>query len=93
MAMYPNTEEQINNIDELFGWLIKEGIEVLEQAPAPSPREAEAQLAEEQEAEERALAAEAGPPPSAIKFRLYLHEIGATDLLHHGAGSLALQAH
>ncbi len=81
MAMYPNTEEQVDNIDELFGWLIKEGIEVLEQAPAPSHRETEAQLAEAEEAEDRALAAEAGLPAVGDSVRLYLHEIGATDLL------------
>src|SRR3954454_4166509 len=82
MAMYPNAEDHVERIDDLFGWLIKEGIEVLEQAPALSPTRDEASPApEESEAEDRALAAEAGLPAVGDSVRLYLHEIGATDLI------------
>jgi len=82
MAMYPNAEDQVDQVDELFSWLIKEGIEVREQAPVAVAAEAElAAVDEAQEADERALAAEAGLPAVGDSVRLYLHEIGATDLL------------
>jgi len=82
MAMYPNAEDHVERIDDLFGWLIKEGIEVLEQAPALSPTREEASPApDDSEADDRTLAAEAGLPAVGDSVRLYLHEIGATDLL------------
>ena len=33
MALFPNAEEHIERIDDLYSWLLNEGIEVLEQAP------------------------------------------------------------
>jgi RNA polymerase primary sigma factor len=82
MAMYPNAEDHVDSIDGLFGWLISEGIEVLERAPTPTPELDDQLQAEEQaEAEDKAIAAESGIPAVGDSVRLYLHEIGATDLL------------
>jgi hypothetical protein len=82
MAMYPNAEDHVETIDGLYGWLLSEGIEVLERAPAPSPElDDHVQAEEHAEAEEKALAAESGIPAVGDSVRLYLHEIGATDLL------------
>ncbi|HEX3301845.1 MAG TPA: RNA polymerase sigma factor RpoD [Thermomicrobiales bacterium] len=82
MAMYPNAEDHVETIDGLYSWLISEGIEVLDRAPAIQPDIDDQVRAEEQaEAEEKALAHEAGIPAVGDSVRLYLHEIGATDLL------------
>ncbi len=80
MAMYPNAEDHVDTIDGLYGWLLSEGIEVLDRAPAAPPQH-EDRMAEEAEPEEKALAAESGIPAVGDSVRLYLHEIGATDLL------------
>ena len=81
LAMYPNAEDHVEHVDELFGWLIKEGIEVVDQAPVRPARDEQAIADSEREAEDRLLAAEAGQPAVGDSVRLYLHEIGATDLL------------
>ncbi|HYP61630.1 MAG TPA: RNA polymerase sigma factor RpoD [Thermomicrobiales bacterium] len=82
MAMYPNAEDHVETIDGLYSWLLSEGIEVLDRAPAVQPDVDEQIRAEEQaEAEDKALAHEAGIPAVGDSVRLYLHEIGATDLL------------
>jgi hypothetical protein len=63
MAMYPNAEDHVETIDGLYGWLLSEGIEVLERAPAaPSELEEQTQAEEQAEVEDKALAAEAGIP-------------------------------
>jgi RNA polymerase primary sigma factor len=82
MAMYPNAEDHVETIDGLYSWLLQEGIEVLDRAPAV-PQEADDQVQAEEQAEvdEKALAHEAGIPAVGDSVRLYLHEIGATDLL------------
>jgi len=82
MAMYPNAEDHVETIDGLYSWLLSEGIEVLDRAPVVQPDVDEQIRAEEQaEAEDKALAHEAGIPAVGDSVRLYLHEIGATDLL------------
>jgi RNA polymerase primary sigma factor len=80
MAMYPNAEDHVETIDDLYGWLMSEGIEVLERSPLQRPTVDEPAV-EAEEADEKALAAEAGQPAVGDSVRLYLHEIGATDLL------------
>ncbi|MDP9365875.1 MAG: RNA polymerase sigma factor RpoD [Chloroflexota bacterium] len=80
IAAFPNAEEQIEGLDDFYSSLVAEGIEVLDHAPAPvkapsKPREAAPTAAERAEAAE-ALAAGVGD-----SVRLYLQEIGETDLL------------
>jgi RNA polymerase primary sigma factor len=75
MALFPNVEEQIERIDDLYSWLLNEGIEVLEQAPQRQ------QAREAREARERLEAAEPAVSGVSDSVRLYLQEIGETDLL------------
>jgi RNA polymerase primary sigma factor len=82
MAMYPNAEDHVETIDGLYGWLLSEGIEVRDRAPVAHPElDEQVQAEETAEAEEKQLAAESGIPAVGDSVRLYLHEIGATDLL------------
>jgi RNA polymerase primary sigma factor len=75
IALFPNAEENIDGLDEFYSSLVSEGIEVLDQAPPrmlPKAREVAA---------ERVEAAEALAVGVADSVRLYLQEIGETDLL------------
>src|SRR5687768_8833568 len=82
MAMYPNAEDHVETIDGLYGWLLSEGIEVRDRAPVAHPElDEQVQAEENAEAEEKQLAAESGILAVGDSVRLYLHEIGATDLL------------
>ena len=75
ISLFPNAEEQIESIDDLYSWLLSEGIEVLEQAPLkPSPRPREVPS-------ERAEPGDAVAVGVSDSVRLYLQEIGETDLL------------
>jgi RNA polymerase primary sigma factor len=79
IAVFPNAEEQIDHLDDFYSSLVAEGIEVLDQAPAPvkpapKPREAP-------HAADRQDSAEALAVGVADSVRLYLQEIGETDLL------------
>ncbi|MEA2524262.1 MAG: polymerase primary sigma factor [Thermomicrobiales bacterium] len=76
IAFFPNPEEQVESLDDLYTWLLAEGIEVLDQAPPkpePKPREILSV--------ERAEAAEPLSVGASDSVRLYLQEIGETDLL------------
>src|SRR5215204_836045 len=86
MAAFPNAEEHIESLDDFYSTLVAEGIEVVDQVPAilpsdlappPPTRPREASVAERQEAAEEAIAT-VGVGDS---VRLYLQEIGDTDLL------------
>jgi RNA polymerase primary sigma factor len=77
IALFPNAEEQIERLDDLYSWLVSEGIEVLDQMPVKieeSPKEPT--QAERLEAAEAAAGVAVGD-----SVRLYLQEIGETDLL------------
>src|SRR5215213_10926389 len=76
IAFFPNPEEQVESLDDLYTWLMAEGIEVLDQAPAKSaPKPLDVTTPERPEAAE----------PLSVgvsdSVRLYLQEIGETDLL------------
>jgi RNA polymerase primary sigma factor len=74
LALFTNAEDQIEHIDQLYTSLVTEGIEVLDHAPAH--RETDRRHAHE----ERLEPAE---QPSGVgdSVRLYLQQIGETDLL------------
>jgi RNA polymerase primary sigma factor len=91
IAAFPNAEEQIDTLDDFYSKLVAEGIEVLDQVPIEplatisaagtlslTTGAAKAREAIEPQAgfEEDAIAAGVGD-----SVRLYLQEIGATDLL------------
>ena len=78
IAQFPNAEEHIESIDDLYSWLVAEGIEVLDQSPVqivepPKEPEPEPEAAERHEADAGVAVGDS--------VRLYLQEIGETDLL------------
>jgi len=76
IALFPNAEEQIESIDNLYSWLVAEGIEVLDQVPAPA-----SDPHKELFQPERTEPADAAGVAVGDSVRLYLQEIGETDLL------------
>ncbi|MGI8475953.1 MAG: RNA polymerase sigma factor RpoD [Thermomicrobiales bacterium] len=77
MALFPNAEEQIERLDDLYTWLIAEGIEVLDHAPAPkvvAKPKAVAHVDRHEQSEGQSSGAN-------DSVRLYLQEIGETNLL------------
>ena len=85
VAAFPNAEEQIDSLDDFYSSLVAEGIEVLDTAPPPTPAPTKtAAKAREHapSAAERASAAEAMAAGVGDSVRLYLQEIGETDLLN-----------
>ncbi|HVL22732.1 MAG TPA: RNA polymerase sigma factor RpoD [Thermomicrobiales bacterium] len=80
MAAFPNPEEQLDTLDDFYSALVAEGIDVLDQQPEPvkTVRTARDRMREraESRAAEDALAGGVGD-----SVRLYLQEIGETDLL------------
>jgi RNA polymerase primary sigma factor len=101
IAAYPNPEEQIESLDDLYSSLVAEGIEVLDQAPAapvvkalrvkevvavaahgaadPIVRPERPVRPERLDRQEQAEALAAAGVGDSV--RLYLQEIGETDLL------------
>ncbi|MDP9354113.1 MAG: sigma-70 family RNA polymerase sigma factor, partial [Chloroflexota bacterium] len=75
IAAFPNPEEQIEVLDDLYSSLVAEGIEVLDQAPV-KPAGKVKETATERHEPDDAMAAGVGD-----SVRLYLQEIGETDLL------------
>jgi RNA polymerase primary sigma factor len=76
MALFPRAEEQIERLDDLYSWLLAEGIEVLDQAPAAAPAKPKTPIPVE-----RPDAIDALAPGVGDSVRLYLQEIGETNLL------------
>jgi RNA polymerase primary sigma factor len=83
VALFPNAEDQVERLDELYTSLVAEGIEVLDQAPARTSRgldrlpdtRVEVETVEVEQVEVDVTAGVAD------SVRLYLQEIGMTDLL------------
>jgi RNA polymerase primary sigma factor len=74
MALFPNMEEHVENLDDLYSSLVNEGIEVLEQAPsALQPSRQQSQIDERQAADQQSGVGDS--------VRLYLQQIGETELL------------
>jgi RNA polymerase primary sigma factor len=79
VAAFPNAEEQLDILEDFYSSLVAEGIEVLDQVPTKQlPRTRE--LPAERQAAERA-AYEDAQTGIGDSVRLYLQEIGETDLL------------
>ncbi len=74
LALFPQAEDQIEHLDQFYTSLVTEGIDVLERAPAHPETD------RRQSHEERLEPAE---QPSGVgdSVRLYLQQIGETDLL------------
>ncbi len=81
--MFPNAEEQMDSLEDLYSALVAQGIEVLDQKPIAPP------VPPPPARGSRARADSAVPAPADDPFvsgvgdsvRMYLHEIGETDLL------------
>jgi RNA polymerase primary sigma factor len=79
VAAFPNAEEQLDLLEEFYSSLVAEGIAVLDQAPLkPVPR---ARESIPDRASDRAAYAEDLASGVGDSVRLYLQEIGETDLL------------
>jgi RNA polymerase primary sigma factor len=83
IAAFPNAEEQLDNLDEFYSSLVAEGIEVVDQAPAkpvamPVTKSRETAVAD---SAARATPGEDFAAGVGDSVRLYLQEIGETDLL------------
>ena len=79
VAAFPNAEDHLDMLEEFYSSLVAEGIEVLDQAPPKPivrPREAPPERTTERVAYAEDLASGVGD-----SVRLYLQEIGDTDLL------------
>ncbi len=76
IAAFPNAEENIDGLDDFYSSLVAEGIDVVDQAPAKSPPKAPVPVVAERVEIAEPLAAGVGD-----SVRLYLQEIGETDLL------------
>ncbi len=79
VAAFPNAEEHLDVLEEFYSSLVAEGIEVLDRAPLRPPvrpREALAERPVDRNAYPEDLASGVGD-----SVRLYLQEIGETDLL------------
>jgi RNA polymerase primary sigma factor len=79
VAAFPNAEEHLDVLEEFYSSLVAEGIEVLDQAPlkpAVRARDIAAQRPADRAAYAEDLASGVGD-----SVRLYLQEIGDTDLL------------
>ncbi len=85
IAAFPNAEDEMDTLEEFYSALVAEGIEVLDQPPAPSPRvhiPAPEQRARAREhAQQRTELEESLAGGVGDSVRLYLQEIGETDLL------------
>ncbi len=79
VAAFPNAEDHLDVLEEFYSSLVAEGIEVLDQAPpkpVARPREVTSERAADRGAYAEDLASGVGD-----SVRLYLQEIGDTDLL------------
>ena len=79
VAAFPNAEEHLDVLEEFYSSLVAEGIEVLDQAP-PKPVARPREVISERPAD-RAAYAEDLASGVGDSVRLYLQEIGDTDLL------------
>jgi RNA polymerase primary sigma factor len=79
VAAFPNAEEHLDVLEDFYSSLVAEGIEVLEQAPLRTVAKSREIALERQN--ERASSAEELNSGVGDSVRLYLQEIGETDLL------------
>ena len=83
VALFPNAEDQVERLDELYTSLVAEGIEVLDQVPSRTPRRLA--IPGERRVETDTVEVEQVEVDVTVgvadSVRLYLQEIGMTDLL------------
>ncbi len=82
IAAFPNAEQDIESLDDFFSTLYEQGIDIVEQEPIvrPEPAARPTRPRSERMDEER-LDSQQAAQIAADSVRLYLQEIGETDLL------------
>jgi len=83
IAAFPNAEEQLDSLDEFYSALVAEGIDVLDQRPQSAAPVAPPAPRSRTRSDQAARMASDDPLVSGVgdSVRLYLQEIGETDLL------------
>ncbi|MCA1667415.1 MAG: RNA polymerase sigma factor RpoD [Thermomicrobia bacterium] len=82
IAAYPNFENDLDSMEELFATLLEQGIDIVEQEPIirPDPP-ARTSRSKSERADDDRLDSQQAAQIAADSVRLYLQEIGETDLL------------
>ena len=81
IAAFPNAEEQLDSLEDFYSALVAEGIDVLDEQPANSPARTPAVRSRTKAEAARQLAEDPLASGVGDSVRLYLQEIGETDLL------------
>jgi RNA polymerase primary sigma factor len=82
IAAYPNFENDLDSMEELFATLLEQGIDIVEQEPIVRPDPpARAAKSKSERADDERLDSQQAAQIAADSVRLYLQEIGETDLL------------
>jgi RNA polymerase primary sigma factor len=82
IAAFPNAEKDIESLDEFFSTLYEQGIDIVEQEPIVRPDPpARATRSRNERVDDDRLDSQQAAQIAADSVRLYLQEIGETDLL------------
>jgi len=82
IAAFPNAEKDIESLDEFFSTLYEQGIDIVEQEPIVRPDPpARATRSRNERIDDDRLDSQQAAQIAADSVRLYLQEIGETDLL------------
>ena len=82
IAAYPNFENDLDSMEELFATLLEQGIDIVEQEPIVRPDpSARASKSKSERVDDERLDSQQAAQIAADSVRLYLQEIGETDLL------------
>ncbi len=82
IAAFPNAEQDIEGLDEFFSALYEQGIDIVEQEPIVRPEPVvRNHRAKSERADDERLDSQQAAQIAADSVRLYLQEIGETDLL------------
>ncbi len=81
IAAFPNAEEQLDSLEDLYSALVAEGIDVVDEQPMLPPARVKAVRSRTKAEAARQLAEDPLASGVGDSVRLYLQEIGETDLL------------
>ena len=81
IAAYPNFENDLDSMEELFATLLEQGIDIVEQEPIVRPTSPARAKSRSERVDDDRLDSQQAAQIAADSVRLYLQEIGETDLL------------
>jgi RNA polymerase primary sigma factor len=82
IAAFPNAEQDIESLDEFFSTLYEQGVDIVEQEPIVRPEPVvRSTRSKADRADDERLDSQQAAQIAADSVRLYLQEIGETDLL------------